>query len=125
MYNYQWKTPEEIYENLNTKIKFGGWGETTLNEILDYPTEQEVHFAHDLWKKLKEAFNKEAKHYDPETNISRLGSIGDKNDREVMRSMWWDRLEGDRYGDYDRITRLIETLHGGETLETGRIAFGS
>jgi len=125
-YAYEWNTPEDIIANRNTKRKFGGWGDyNTLNKIADNPTEQECEFAHALWLKLKAAFNKEARHYDPETNMSRLGSIGEKSDREVMRSAWWDKLDGDRYGDYDRLTRIIEALHGGEQLETGRITFGS
>jgi len=125
-YNYEWTTAEAIIANRDTQRQFGGWGDyDTLNKIANNPTEQECEFAHDLWLKLKAAFNKEAKHYDPETNTSKLGSIGKKNDREVMRSMWWDLLEGDRYGDYDKITRLIEALHGGEQLATGRISFGS
>lgn len=125
-YNYEWTTPEDIIKNRGTQRYFKGWGDYhTLNKIADKPTEQEIEFAHALWLKLKDAFNKEAKHYDPETNSSRLGSIGKKNDREVMRSMWWDKLDGDRYGDYYRITRIIEALHSGEQLETGTIRFGS
>jgi hypothetical protein len=45
--------------------------------------------------------------------------------QEVMRSMWWDKLGGDKYGDYDRLTKIMEALHGGEQLETGVITFGS
>ena len=39
--------------------------------------------------------------------------------------MWWDLFEGDKYGDYSTITRIIEMLHDGEELETGIIHFGS
>ena len=82
--------------------------------------------ADELWGRLRDAFNKEAEHYDPETNTSRLGSIGDKKDREVMRSMWWSLLRKDLpEEDYDILTHMIESKHGGEQLETGRISFGS
>jgi hypothetical protein len=91
-YNYEWSTPEQIIANRGTKLRFRGWGISTLNEIADNPTEQECESAYALWLKLKEAFNKEARHYDPDTNMSRLGSVGQQNDREVMRSMWWDKL---------------------------------
>ena len=125
-YNYEWTTEELIIANRGTERQFRGWGDwKTLNKIANNPTDQECSMAHALWLKLKDAFNKEAKHYDPETSLSRLGSIGTKNDREVMRSMWWDLLDGDRYGDYDKLTTIIEALHGGEQFETGRISFGS
>ena len=84
--------------------------------------------ADKLWELLKTAFNKEAKHYDPETNSSRLGSIGDVGNREVMRSAWWSFLgAGKLFGEenYDRLTRIIEREHCGEQLETGKITFGS
>ena len=42
-----------------------------------------------------------------------------------MRSAWWDRIKGDEIGDYDKHTTIIEILHDGERLETGRIRFGS
>ena len=125
-YNYEWTTEEQVIANRATERQFRGWGDYhTLNKIADNPTEQECSMAHALWLKLRAAFNKEAKHYDPETNLSKLGSIGTKDSREVMRSMWWDLLDGDRYGDYDKLTTIIEALHGGEMLETGRISFGS
>ena len=90
-------------------------------ELNDY-SPIEIERAHALWLKLK---NKEAAHYDPKTNTSKLGSIGDKSNREVVRSMWWVALEGNQYGDYDILTSIIETLHNGEQLETGKITFGS
>jgi len=125
-YNYEWTTAKAIIANRDTKRQFRGWGDyDTLNKIADNPTEQECEAAHKLWLNLKAAFNKEAKHYDPETNTSRLGSIGEKSEREVMRSMWWDKLDGDKYGDYDKMTQIIEALHGGEKIETGTILFGS
>ena len=92
------------------------------------PTKAERESADKLWALLRDAFNKEAKHYDPETNISRLGSIGDVTEREVMRSAWWDFLKaGELFGEenYDRLTRIIEREHNGEQLETGKITFGS
>jgi len=85
-------------------------------ELNDY-SPIEIERAHALWLKLKEAFNKEAAHYDPETNTSKLGSIGNKANREVLRSMWWAALEGNKYGDYDKLTSLVESLHNGERLE--------
>ena len=92
------------------------------------PTKKEREMADKLWELLKTAFNKEAKHYDPETNSSRIGSIGDVTEREVMRSAWWDFLKaGKLFGEenYDRLTRIIEREHCGEQLETGKITFGS
>jgi hypothetical protein len=128
-YNYEWQTAEDIIANRATRRYFQGWGDyNTLNKIGDKPTEQECIDAHELWLNLKEAFNKEAKHYDPETNQSKLGSIGKKSDREVMRSMWWEHLKAWKtYGEeqYDRLTRLVEALHSGEKLESGTIRFGS
>jgi hypothetical protein len=125
-YDYSLNSEDDIIANKHTRFRFRGWGAPkSIMEIADNPTDQDLAFANDLWLKLKAAFNKEAKHYDPETNTSRLGSIGDKAKREVMRSMWWNLLEGDRYGDYDTITRIIEALHYGEKLATGTILFGS
>ena len=121
----EWRDGGEAVRNKNRERVFGGWGVTTLANIISEAADQDYENAHSLWLKLKEAFNKEAKHYDPETNSSRLGSIGDKSEREVMRSMWWQKLDGDKYGDYEIITRIIELLHGGEQLETGVIVFGS
>ena len=74
--------------------------------------------------KIKRSFNK-AEIYDHELYDSKLGSVGPKEKREVLRTMWWDFFEGDKYGDYRTITRIIEMLHDGEELETGIIHFGS
>ena len=128
-YNYEWTTAEDIIKNRNTQRYFSGWGDyNTLNKIAKNPTEQDCVSAYELWLKLKDAFNKEAKHYEPETNCSLLGSIGEKNDREVTRADWWTTLKaGKTYGEdkYDVLTSLIEALHCGEQLATGRITFGS
>ena len=133
-YNYEWKTAEDIIANRDTKRYFRGWGDyNTLNLIADNPTEEDCRNAHELWLKLKDAFNAEAENYveedfHPFYRQSRLGSIGPKNRREVMRSMWWDCLEaGKTYGEdkYDTYRKLIEALHCGEQLETGIIIFGS
>ena len=42
-----------------------------------------------LWERLVKEFNDEAETYDPESYESLLGSIGPVEDREVMRSKWW------------------------------------
>jgi len=124
-YDFEWTTADEIIANKNKRQYFRGWGVTTLADISDNANDDEYRQAHELWLKLRDAFNAEAKHYDPETNSSRLGSIGDKKEREVMRSMWWEKLGGNKYGDYDKLTRIIEALHCGEKLATGTISFGS
>ena len=124
-YNYEWKTLDEILRNKKTKVCFRGYSETSLDEITDGASNKDYKIAHELWLKLKEAFNKEAEIYDHELYQSKLGSIGPKEKREVLRTMWWDFFEGDKYGDYRTITRIIEMLHDGEELETGIIHFGS
>ena len=123
-YGYEWKTADDIIAHLNERRYFLGWGETTLAE--HFGTDKEFYIkADELWQKLKAAFNKEAKHYDPETNYSKLGSIGEVERREVLRTTWWDFLGGDELGDYYSLTAVIEMLHHGEQLETGTIIFGS
>lgn len=81
--------------------------------------------ADKVWQKLKEMFNAEAAYYDPEDNISRLGSVGPVNRREVLRGEWWAAVGGSKYGDYKTLTSIIEEQHNGEKLETGTIIFGS
>lgn len=127
-YNHGWTTADEIIANKHKKLF--PWDDQVLSiaEIVETDDDQNFKNAHELWLKLKDAFNKEAKHYDPETNMSRLGSIGDKSEREVMRSMWWDFLKaGKAYGEesYDVLTFIIEILYGRMQLETGTILFGS
>ena len=124
-YNYEWNTIEDILENKSTKLEFAGWGETTLDEVSDGASDKDYTKAHELWLKLKDAFNQESKIYDNELYLSRLGSIGEIENREVLRSKWWDFLNGDEFGDYRTITRIIEILHDGEKLESGYIHFGS
>jgi len=124
-YNYEWKTLDEILRNKKTKVYFRGYSETSLDEITDGASNKDYKAAQELWLKLKEAFNKEAEIYDHELYNSKLGSVGPKEKREVLRTMWWDFFEGDKYGDYRIITRIIEMLHDGEELETGIIHFGS
>lgn len=124
-YNYQWQTIEEILNNKDNKVTFRGWRETTLREISDDATDKDFQNAHNLWLKLKDEFNKEAIDYDSEACDSLLGSVGDLEEREVLRSDWWRLLEGNQYGDYRTITRIIEVLHDGEKLEAGIIYFGS
>lgn len=121
-YQYEWVTVEQLIENIHTQRRFGG----SVGSISDYTENpDDVRKAHEIWLRLRDAFNKEAKGYDPDLFISRLGSVGEVERREVMRSAWWDVLGGDALGDYDTLTGLIEMLHHGERLETGTILFGS
>lgn len=124
-YNYEWQTDEEIVANAHTKRSFHGSEETTLADIIGTDDAEVFRQAHKLWLKLKEAFNKEGADYDPALCNSILGSVGSKECREVMRSLWWAALNGDEYGDYDQLTAIIEMLHDGEDLQTGTIQFGS
>ena len=124
-YNYEWQTDEEIVANAHTKMSFHGREETTLADIIGTDDAEVFRQAHKLWLKLKEAFNKEDADYDPALCNSILGSVGSKECREVMRSLWWAALNGDEYGDYDQLTAIIEMLHDGEDLQTGTIQFGS
>ena len=124
-YNYEWQTDEEIVANAHTKRSFHGREETTLADIIGTDDAEVFRQAHKLWLKLKEAFNKEGADYDPALCNSILGSVGSKECREVMHSLWWAALNGDEYGDYDQLTAIIEMLHDGEDLQTGTIQFGS
>lgn len=119
-YNYEWKTAEEIIANIHTALLWGKRVET-LAEITGVEDEQLYRKAHALWLKLKAAFNEEAVTYDPEAYDSRLGSVGSKECREVLRTRWWDELSNYGEDDYYDITRIIECLHHGEKLETGII----
>ena len=124
-YNYEWTTSDEIIRNRHAKRKFPGWGTLALTDIAGSANSEDFRKAHELWLKLKEAFNAEAATYDPEAYDSELGSFGGVERREVMRSAWWAALNGDEYGEYCVITSIIEALHHGEKLETGIILFGS
>lgn len=128
-YNFEWTTEEAVIANMNTPRIFRGWSAEpmTLAQITGTTSEQNYSMAHALWLKLKDAFNAEAKDYkaDCSTYRSALGSVGEIDRREVCRSDWWNTLDGDRYGDYDKLTLIIEILHSGEQLETGKISFGS
>ena len=124
-YTYEWETADEIIANMNTKVKFPTYGIGTLAGITGVTNPDTYRKAHELWLKLKAAFNAEAAGYNPDLFFSRLGSVGKVDRREVLRSAWWELLDGDSYGDYDELTRIIEILHGNEKLETGRILFGS
>lgn len=107
---------------------------------------EQLKIAGILWERLKKEFNEEAKTYDPEAYDSRLGSVGEVENREVCRPDWWKALGGEKliksasenrqmfipgekltddFYDYWEITHLIEGEHYGEQLETGRITFGS
>jgi hypothetical protein len=124
-YNYEWKSLKDILENKKTLINFRGYRETSLDEITNGATDKDYEVAHKLWLKLKDAFNKEAELYNNKLYQSKLGSVGPINKREVLRTMWWDFVDGDSYGDYRTIINIIEMLHDGEELETGIIYFGS
>ena len=124
-YNYEWKSLKDILENKKTLINFRGYRETSLDEITNGATDNDYKVAHELWLKLKEAFNKEAELYNNKLYQSKLGSVGPINKREVLRTMWWDFVDGDSYGDYRTIINIIEMLHDGDELETGIIYFGS
>lgn len=124
-YEYEWDNAIKVIQNKNTKIEFSGWGETTLTEVSDNAKDEIYVIAHRLWLKLRDAFNEEAEIYYHRLYQSRLGSIGRKENREVLRSKWWEFLKGDKYGDYHTLTRIIELLHNGEKLESGTIHFGS
>ena len=106
-------------------MSFHGREETTLADIIGTDDAEVFRQAHKLWLKLKEAFNREGADYDSALCNSILGSVGNKECREVMRSLWWAALNGDEYGDYDQLTAIIEMLHDGEDLQTGTIRFGS
>ena len=123
-YNYEWKSLKDILENKKTLINFRGYRETSLDEITNGATDKDYEVAHELWLKLKDAFNKEAELYNNKLYQSKLGSVGPINKREVLRTMWWDFVDGDSYGDYRTIINIIEMLHDGEELETGIIYFG-
>jgi len=111
---------------------FERWSDetTTLKKMIETyggtsNIQQALSTAHNIWLKLKDAFNKEAQTYVYGEYESELGSVGVASRREVLRSLWWDLFEGDSLGDYDEITFIIELLHHGEKLETGTILFGS
>lgn len=122
-YRYEWDTAEQLIANIHTERRFRSYGVASISDYTDDP--EVVGKAHELWLKLRDAFNREARGYDPELFMSRLGSVGEVTRREVLRSAWWDTLGGDAYGDYDTLTGLIELLHDEEQLETGTIVFGS
>ena len=124
-YNYEWKTAEEIIKNMNTVVNFPSFGTGTLAKITGVTDEDTYRKAHELWLKLKDEFNAEAKTYVPTAYNSKLGSVGDIKRREVLRACWWDTLSNLDEEDYYGITRIIEVLHDYEDLETGRILFGS
>ena len=119
-YKYEWKTVDEIMANLETPRKFNGVA-MKLCEISEHREDYEL--AEQIWKKLKREFNREAKTYNEENSI--IGSVGTVKDREVMRTMWWNAFTDGGNENYAIITSIIEALHDGEKLRTGRISFGS
>lgn len=124
-YNYEWKTADEIIANMNTTVKFPTFGIGSVAEITGVKEPETYRKAHELWLKLKDAFNAESATYDPEAYNSQLGSVGKVERREVLRTRWWDELSEYGEEEYYDITRIIEVLHDYERLETGRILFGS
>ena len=124
-YNYEWKTADEVIANINTQIKWSKNMACSIAELTGETNPETYRKAHALWLKLKDAFNAEAKTYDPEAYSSKLGSVGEVERREVLRSAWWDELSEYAEYEYYKITSIIEILHHGEQLETGTIIFGS
>ena len=124
-YNYEWKTAEEVIANINTQIKWSKHMVCSIAELTKETNPEIYRKAHALWLKLKAAFNAEAETYDPEAYSSKLGSVGEVERREVLRSAWWDELSEYAEYEYYKITSIIEILHHGEQLETGTIIFGS
>lgn len=124
-YNYEWKTAEEVIANINTQIKWSKHMVCSIAELTKETNPEIYRKAHALWLKLKAAFNAEAEAYDPEAYSSKLGSVGEVERREVLRSAWWDELSEYAEDEYYKITSIIEMLHHGEQLETGTIIFGS
>ena len=124
-YNYEWKTAEEVIANINTQIKWSKHMVCSIAELTGETNPETYRKAHALWLKLKAAFNAEAETYDPEAYSSKLGSVGEVERREVLRSAWWDELSEYAEDEYFKITSIIEVLHHGEQLETGTIIFGS
>ena len=124
-YNYEWKTAEEVIANINTQIKWSKHMVCSIAELTKETNPEIYRKAHALWLKLKAAFSAEAETYDPEAYSSKLGSVGEVERREVLRSAWWDELSEYAEDEYFKITSIIEVLHHGEQLETGTIIFGS
>ena len=124
-YNYEWKTAEEVIANINTQIKWSKHMVCSIAELTKETNPEIYRKAHALWLKLKAAFNAEAETYDPEAYSSKLGSVGEVERREVLRSAWWDELSEYSEEEYSDITSIIEVLHDYEKLDTGRILFGS
>ncbi len=124
-YNYEWKTAEEVIANINTQIKWSKHMVCSIAELTGETNPETYRKAHALWLKLKAAFNAEVETYDPEAYSSKLGSVGEVERREVLRSAWWDELSEYAEDEYFKITSIIEVLHHGEQLETGTIIFGS
>lgn len=124
-YNYEWKTAEEVIANINTQIKWSKHMVCSIAELTGETNPETYRKAHALWLKLKAAFNAEVETYDPEAYSSKLGSVGEVERREVLRSAWWDELSEYAEDEYYKITSIIEMLHHGEQLETGTIIFGS
>lgn len=124
-YKYEWKTADEIIANMNTVVKFPTFGVGSVVGKTGVTNPETYRKAHELWLKLKDAFNAEAATYDPEAYDSKLGSVSKVERREVLRTSWWDELSEYAEDEYYDITRIIEVLHDYEVLETGRILFGS
>lgn len=119
-YQYDWKTVDQVMANLETPRRFNGVA-MKLSEISVHREDYEL--AEQIWKKIRKEFNREAKNFDEENSI--IGSVGMVKDREVMRTMWWNAFTDGGNENYETITSIIEALHDGEKLSTGRITFGS
>ena len=124
-YNYEWITADAVVANINTSIKWAEHTTCSIAQLTGETNPETYRKAHNLWLKLKDAFNAEAATYNPKAYDSKLGSVGPVERREVMRSAWWDAVSEYPEEDYDILTAIVEILHHGETLETGKILFGS
>lgn len=124
-YKYEWKTADEVIANMHTTVVFPTSYIGTVAKWTGVTNPDTYRKAHDLWLKLKDAFNAEAATYEPEAHESVLGSIGKVGKREVLRTSWWYKLSEYAEEEASDIISIIELLHYNEKLETGRILFGS
>ena len=73
-YKYEWTTAEEVIANMDTVVKFPTFGVGSVAKKTGVTNPETYRKAHELWLKLKDAFNAEAATYDPEAYDSNLGS---------------------------------------------------
>lgn len=124
MLDCDWTDEALVKRLLKVPFQHPHYNTITIAELMRVSDPKVYLKAHELWLKLKEAFNDEAPFY-AKYGSSVLGSIGSVDRREVLRGNWWGVLDGNKYGNYRDLTCIIEYLHCGEQLETGVIIFGS